>query len=637
MISNKIIAKEFFMELVYLWVEDYKNIQKQGFNFSPRFRCDYDEEKNELTINENKDYVSIFPDNINVTVIVGENGSGKSSLLTYLCMIANSVARNIFACILKENLIEIQVYNDFQELKIINNSSYKNKINKYTKDKDYNNPESHIFNNSEFIYYSNSHLELNSVFELVNNFNFIGFLDKEHNFNLNKYHNKLNENLIYLFTQYSYFAKSTFDKFNLPYPKNILAIPSNLLSQKADDTTFKGDFLHLTLKEVLIKLLEKKWNFIINGNKKYEEKKSNQNIKEFIEKLITINFQNRQKINEEFLIIQFFIKDIFNYFEKNKNKNKVKDRNFYNFIVKIILDGNYNTNELIYEIMNFYNKSKVLNYIKELLLIKKEKTCQDPQKYYLMHIDKNAILDFNDLKQELILNLKKDNYLDIFRFFFLSNQNINIEYSSGEIILIDLIVQLVKFKDKNLPKSNIIFFLDEIELFLHPQWQKEYLSCFISILNFIFSTKRITIFITTHSPFILSDIPKDNIIFLEKGKQIEALAMKQTFGANIHTLLTDSFFIKNGLMGEFAKEKIQSIINYHEDIEKKEIVEVDKIEYKTKKQKEFWQIQSIIGDDYLKQVIKNHLTEIEKIVLGNDEAKKEEVKRLKAQIELLEK
>ena len=84
MISNKIITKEFFMELVYLWVEDYKNIQKQGFNFSPRFRCEYDEEKNELTINENKDYVNIFPENINVTAIVGENGSGKSNLLTKL-------------------------------------------------------------------------------------------------------------------------------------------------------------------------------------------------------------------------------------------------------------------------------------------------------------------------------------------------------------------------------------------------------------------------------------------------------------------------------------------------------------------------------------------------------------------------
>ncbi|RBQ31801.1 hypothetical protein CRU92_06215 [Arcobacter sp. FW59] len=616
------------MELVYLWVEKYKNIERQGFNFSPRFNCIYDEEKNELTINENSNYINIFPDNINITAIVGENGSGKSSLLTYLCMIANSVSRNMFTCILKENLIEIQIYNDFQEAKIINNSSYQSEINKYIKDKDYNAPKSHIFNNSEFIYYSNSHLELNSVFELVNNFNFIGFLDKEHNFNLNKYHNKLNENLIYLFTQYTDFAKSTFDKFKLPYPKNILAIPSDLFSQRADDITFKSDFLHLTLEEVLIKLLEKK---------------SNQNIKKFIENLRTINSKNRRKINEEFLIIQFFIKDIFNYFEKNKNK--IKYDNFYNFIVKIIVVENYNSNEVLSEIIHFYNNSKVQNYIKELILIKKEKLCQDPQQYYLMHVDINVILDFSDLEQNLILSLEKDNYLDIFRYFFLSNHNQNIEYSSGEIILIDLIAKLVKFKDKLFTKSNIIFFLDEIELFLHPQWQKEYLSYFISILNFIFPLKKIRIFITTHSPFILSDIPKANTIFLEKGRPFEVLNKKQTFGANIHTLLTDSFFIKNGLMGEFAKDKINSIIIYHEEILKKELTkeenkkqrDEEKEKYENEHKTKFWQIQSIIGDDYLKQVVKNHLVEIEKIVLGNDEAKKEEVKRLKAQIELLEK
>lgn len=70
------------MELVYLWVEKYKNIHKQGFNFSPRFHCAYDEEKNELTIDENKDYIpDFFGENINVTAIVGKNGSGKSSLL----------------------------------------------------------------------------------------------------------------------------------------------------------------------------------------------------------------------------------------------------------------------------------------------------------------------------------------------------------------------------------------------------------------------------------------------------------------------------------------------------------------------------------------------------------------------------
>jgi len=29
------------MELIYLWVEDYKNIHRQGFNFSPRFECKF--------------------------------------------------------------------------------------------------------------------------------------------------------------------------------------------------------------------------------------------------------------------------------------------------------------------------------------------------------------------------------------------------------------------------------------------------------------------------------------------------------------------------------------------------------------------------------------------------------------------
>jgi len=33
------------MELVYLWVEEYKNIHRQGFNFSPKFNYHYDEIK----------------------------------------------------------------------------------------------------------------------------------------------------------------------------------------------------------------------------------------------------------------------------------------------------------------------------------------------------------------------------------------------------------------------------------------------------------------------------------------------------------------------------------------------------------------------------------------------------------------
>ncbi|NOZ91346.1 MAG: hypothetical protein GXO60_08700 [Epsilonproteobacteria bacterium] len=67
------------MELIYSWVEDYKNIHNQGFNFSPKFNCHYDGET--LTIDDNvdkdgkKQYIEdFFGENINVTAIVGKNG-----------------------------------------------------------------------------------------------------------------------------------------------------------------------------------------------------------------------------------------------------------------------------------------------------------------------------------------------------------------------------------------------------------------------------------------------------------------------------------------------------------------------------------------------------------------------------------
>ncbi len=98
MISDKIIEKEFFMELVYLWVEDYKNIKKQGFNFSPNFECDfkpiYEEDENgrskisdeskPLVIYKENLLKNIFDKNINITAIIGQNGSGKSSIFEYL-------------------------------------------------------------------------------------------------------------------------------------------------------------------------------------------------------------------------------------------------------------------------------------------------------------------------------------------------------------------------------------------------------------------------------------------------------------------------------------------------------------------------------------------------------------------------
>ena len=46
------------MQLVYLYIEKYKNIENQGFNFSSQYKCEY---KNEvLSVVENSEYIKNF-------------------------------------------------------------------------------------------------------------------------------------------------------------------------------------------------------------------------------------------------------------------------------------------------------------------------------------------------------------------------------------------------------------------------------------------------------------------------------------------------------------------------------------------------------------------------------------------------
>lgn len=106
---------------------------------------------------------------------------------------------------------------------------------------------------------------------------------------------------------------------------------------------------------------------------------------------------------------------------------------------------------------------------------------------------------------------------------------------------------------------NIIF--DEIELYFHPEYQRRFVFELLERLDslkkgtHIPKIKGINILFCTHSPFILSDIPKQNVLFLGDKKDFK------TFGANITTLLANSFFMEN-LIGEFAKNKINEVIRW---------------------------------------------------------------------------
>jgi hypothetical protein len=139
--------------------------------------------------------------------------------------------------------------------------------------------------------------------------------------------------------------------------------------------------------------------------------------------------------------------------------------------------------------------------------------------------------------------------------------------SSGEIQFLNSINQ-VTYHLRNIdsiPYSyeviNIIF--DEVELYFHVDYQRVFISKLIEAIEMLElkRIRKINIQFLTHSPFILSDIPANNILRLENGKP-STKEFNQTFGANIHDLLANDFFLKNGFMGEFAKELINDTIQW---------------------------------------------------------------------------
>lgn len=108
---------------------------------------------------------------------------------------------------------------------------------------------------------------------------------------------------------------------------------------------------------------------------------------------------------------------------------------------------------------------------------------------------------------------------------------------------------------------NII--LDEIELYYHPEWQRTYIADLLDYIGKINPEnlkhiKGLNITFLTHSPYILSDIPNAFVLKLIKGEPYNE--GNETFGANVHDLLANDFFMQKGFMGEWAKSQIKLVI-----------------------------------------------------------------------------
>lgn len=152
-------------------------------------------------------------------------------------------------------------------------------------------------------------------------------------------------------------------------------------------------------------------------------------------------------------------------------------------------------------------------------------------------------------------------------------KNFSIPYnqlSSGEIQLLQTIsvhtyhILNLSSVSSHRPKyQNINLVFDELEICFHPEYQRQFVHKLRSTIENmdLNDTIQFNIFLITHSPFILSDIPSSNILYLRDG-QAYRYDNNKTFGANISDLCKDSFFLENGFVGDLAKEKTNSLAKF---------------------------------------------------------------------------
>ncbi len=564
------------MQLLYLWVEEYKNIHKQGFNFSSRYIFDYNSDEQELTRKDNPYFIEgLFPEGIqNVTAIVGSNGSGKSTVLEILATAYSSYV--FFVIQTNNNLLTIyccdklNITSNFEhELEDFNIDTYKEQPS--TSEQKYSTAQS--VNNSHVLYNQGPCIFYSPIFtgdytRLPTDLTF--YLPDE---NLRPFSQVFDYRTPKLVDEGNYALRTTERQINfladqrnqhvLPfsnYPREleIFAIPIDRQSQwyndeypaiaaiktavEVDLKQLNEDISNSNYKAIFIRTLY--WNIFINLLADFERKNisyefnhnTNKNPGDYaieaIQKLITHD-KSKQDIYEEYQQkIETFINHLnspaieYEYFRRGEPLFPIKELGF-SFTVGIRINlqnenGTFQSNKLEKFLEDFFNAYK------------------DIAVQATMAVDNPVYLAF-EWKG----------------------------FSSGELSMLNLYSIFHSLKKRNLEHDFLLILIDEGETYFHPQWQKQYIKSLVDFLPKIYPDKKIQIILTSNSPFVASDLPDTNIIFLEKDPQTgNALVrsglqnMKQTFGANIHTLLTDSFFMKDGLMGTFAQNKIKKVISY---------------------------------------------------------------------------
>ena len=133
---------------------------------------------------------------------------------------------------------------------------------------------------------------------------------------------------------------------------------------------------------------------------------------------------------------------------------------------------------------------------------------------------------------------------------------------------------------------NNILLLDEPEIHMHPDLSRRFVKELLKWLR-MRRGRKYQIILITHSPFLLSDIERHNVQYIEKcvdGSVLIRRPKSQTFAANIHDILSDAIILDSPY-GEFARQEIKNALRQLQKVEKQGRARTDKTTVKHTLQK----------------------------------------------------
>jgi len=141
-----------------------------------------------------------------------------------------------------------------------------------------------------------------------------------------------------------------------------------------------------------------------------------------------------------------------------------------------------------------------------------------------------------------------------------------------------------------------IICIDEGDLYLHPQWQADFVDRLIKCLPKLSDTK-IQIVFTTHSPILISDLPRQCIILLNNDQNYPIVSydghrdkkQPKAFAANLYDIYQYSFGLEQRRIGNLSSRYLEKI---YEILDKSDFSPADIIELNL--------ALSVIDDDIIK-------------------------------------